>query len=120
MKIMIYAFEILLILFASASIASAQEANEMKKDSAGVKEASINLPTMKCGQCKKTITGALTNAEGVKEVNIDLKKKTAMIKYVDSKVSLSNLRLAIAKAGYDADNVKRDSTGYQQLDSCCK
>jgi copper chaperone CopZ len=63
---------------------------------------------------------ALQELEGVKLAKVDLKTKIAQVGFDPAMLSLSDLENAIAKAGYDANDTKRDSLAYEDLDACCK
>jgi mercuric ion binding protein len=80
----------------------------------------IQVPTVVCNSCVKTITKALKEINGVKTTSIDLKKKTATVAFDSSKVTVAKIEEAISKAGYDANSLKRDPAAYEKLDSCCK
>lgn len=80
----------------------------------------ISVPTVKCGTCVKTVTNALKDLEGIKEVTVDRKTKMAAIKYDITKLKVADIEIAIAKSGYDANEVKHDKKAYDALDSCCR
>ncbi len=87
---------------------------------AEVASTDIDVKTIKCAQCVTTITNALNEIDGVKNVSVDLEKKKTHVEYVSSMLTLSALETAIAKAGYDANNVKREEAAYLHLDKCCQ
>lgn len=97
----------------------AQESKGSEMDSI-TETATINLPTIKCGSCVETVTNAIRELKGVEEVNVDKKTKMAVVKYDATKLKVTDIESAIAKSGYDANEVKRDKKAYEQLDSCCK
>ncbi len=97
----------------------AQETKESKTENVA-KVVSIEVPTIKCGSCVRTVSEALKKLDGVKEVKVDKKSKTAMVQYDDAKLKIEDMERAIAKAGYDANGVKRDTKAYEALDDCCK
>lgn len=69
------------------------------------KEVKIKV-SVTCDGCKDKITKALKSEGGVIESNINVKDKTATIKYDAEKTSPEKIRQAIANLGYDADDVK--------------
>lgn len=73
-----------------------------------------------CDECKSTIEHAVKELKGVKKVNLSLTDKKVMVEYKTSKVSVSEIKTAISKAGYDADEVKADPIAYGDLPMCCK
>lgn len=125
MRIIQNCFVLMLVFNFNVSISGAQEKQGMKDDTSDLtllefKDIRINVPTIKCGSCVKTVSTALAAVEGVKEVNVDKKKKIALVKYDASRVTPSDLETAIAKSGYDANATKRDNEAYQNLDACCR
>jgi copper chaperone CopZ len=73
-----------------------------------------------CEHCKETIEKALNKVDGVKTAVLNVETKIATVEYVTEKVTVDDLRNAISKAGYDADEVKRDARAYKRLPKCCK
>ena len=53
-------------------------------------------------------------------MDIDEKTKTLSVVYNPQKTSPEKIREAIAKVGFDADDVKADTNAYEKLDPCCK
>jgi copper chaperone CopZ len=97
----------------------AQETNESKSENFS-QIVTIEVPTIKCGSCVKTVSDAVKKLNGVNEVKVDKKSKTATVHYDGTKIKQSDIELAISKAGYDANEVKRDTKAYDSLDDCCK
>ena len=58
--------------------------------------------------------------KGVKMYELNDKAMTFTVYYNAKKTSLQNIKVAISKLGYDADEVKADSKAYESLDGCCK
>ncbi len=73
-----------------------------------------------CEHCKETIEKALNKVDGVKSAVLNVETKIATVEYVTEKLTVDDLRNAISKAGYDADEVKRDARAYKRLPKCCK
>ncbi|MBL7958668.1 cation transporter [bacterium] len=117
-KMMSFAVIVILALCLNTE-AWAQESKEAEIDSMS-KTVTINVPSIICGSCVKTVTNALKDLEGIKEVNIDKKTKIAVVTYDASKLKVTDIETAISKSGYDANEVKRDKKVYDQLDACCK
>ncbi len=78
------------------------------------------LTSAVCGMCKDRIEQNIAFEKGVMDVVLDLDTKIATIKYKTSKTNPDNLRLALSKLGYDADNVVADLLAYEKLPPCCK
>jgi len=84
-----------------------------------LEEITINS-SLRCGMCEATISKSLKSLQGVKAYKINLLKNTIWVKYKSDKTNPDELRNAISKSGYDADNVKADPGAYMKLPSCCK
>ena len=82
--------------------------------------ATIQLPTLKCKTCVRTIKNALASVDGIESADVNLDSKSATVKFIPAKLNAGRIELAISQAGYDADTVKRDSAAYENLAACCK
>lgn len=82
--------------------------------------ATINLPTLKCNTCVATVKKTLASMDGVESADVDLKEKNVTVHYLAAKLDIGRIETEISNAGYDANNVKRDSTAYENLPECCK
>jgi periplasmic mercuric ion binding protein len=80
----------------------------------------ISLPTMQCNTCVETIQKAVEKVEGVQSVSVDLKKKMAHVNFDPAKTSQEKIEKAIAAAGYDANETKRDEKAHARLPMCCQ
>ncbi|MFA8299929.1 MAG: cation transporter [Hyphomicrobiales bacterium] len=76
--------------------------------------------TVVCNMCQERVEEGMAFEKGVKDVKVDLKKKTVYIKYKPSKTNEEKLKKAISMIGYDADDVSADSKAYDKLPACCK
>lgn len=104
---------IILALVAGISFSKAQEA--------GSKWATVQIKTSAtCTMCKETIETALAYEKGIKKSNLDVESQVVTVTYNPAKTTPDKIRLAISKAGYDADDVKADPKAYDKLDECCK
>ena len=72
-----------------------------------------------CGECKERIENA-ADIKGVKSATWDENTHVAQITYNTEKVSLNSIETAIAKAGYETENIKADTSAYEKLPQCCK
>jgi copper chaperone CopZ len=91
---------------------SAQKADELKE--VKIKTSAI------CDMCKETIEKQLAFEKGVKRSNLDVESKIVTVYYNPAKISPEKIRLAISRAGYDADDVPANKKAYDKLDGCCK
>jgi mercuric ion binding protein len=85
-----------------------------------LKTVKISVPTVQCGMCKARLHKYFAKEEGVQSFLVDIKKKTATIKYYTDRTNVEHLKTAIANVGYDADNVKAAPDAYEALPICCK
>lgn len=73
-----------------------------------------------CDMCKETLENALAFEKGIKKSNLDVTSKVITVVYNPKKTTPEKIRVAISKAGYDADDVKANPKAYNKLDDCCK
>jgi copper chaperone CopZ len=93
---------------------------QKSEQAATVSQADIKVPTIQCESCVNNVKTALQELEGVKTASVDLQTKVAQVSFDPASLTLADLENAIAKAGYDANDTKRDSLAYEDLDACCK
>lgn len=82
--------------------------------------ARINLSTLKCNTCVSTVKKTLATMDGVENAEVELKAKNVTVHYLTAKLDIGRIETRISKAGYDANDVRRDSTAYENLPECCK
>lgn len=73
-----------------------------------------------CGMCEERIETNIAYEKGVKKVELDDDTKIVTIGFDPRKNNADQLRLAISKIGYDADNVPANEEAYAKLPACCK
>ncbi|CAN5904362.1 hypothetical protein BH11BAC7_BH11BAC7_04500 [soil metagenome] len=73
-----------------------------------------------CETGKERLEKQLMLTSGIKHVNIDSKTMLISVKYNPKRITPEKIRKVISQAGYDADDVKADPKGVEQLDECCK
>ncbi len=73
-----------------------------------------------CGQCKDRLEHDLAFEKGVKFVELDEETKVLTIKYKKGKNTKENLKKAVTKVGYDADELPANLKAYNSLPACCK
>lgn len=74
----------------------------------------------RCTMCKKTIEEALSNLPGIEFAGVHLGNSTVEVRFNKRKVSLQQIKEAISKSGYQADDLPADKAAYDELPSCCK
>ena len=91
-----------------------------EEQTAGGEVITISVPTVQCNMCKKNITNAVKEVEGVNEVDVNMTEKTVKVSYDKSKTDVSKVEASITAAGYDANDKKSEVNAYEKLDDCCK
>jgi mercuric ion binding protein len=82
--------------------------------------AEVKLPTLVCESCSQTIKTALKKVDGVENVEMDLKTKTAKVTFAAKVTNVPALEQAVVGAGYAANDKKADPEAYAKLAECCK
>jgi copper chaperone CopZ len=69
------------------------------------KEATVELkvPAMDCAACVVVIKRALTQTRGVRNVDLDVGKRTATVVYEDTQMTQTEIRQTIEKAGFKTE-----------------
>lgn len=73
-----------------------------------------------CNKCYRTIGNALYALKGIENVFANGENHTVEVQYLEEKISPQKIRKAIAKVGYDADDIKANAIPYKKLRQCCK
>ena len=73
-----------------------------------------------CGDCKERLEHNLAFEKGVKFVELNDETKVLTIKYKKGKNTKENLKIAVTKVGYDADELPANLKAYNALPACCK
>jgi len=89
-------------------------AQKKNKDEIKIKTSAV------CSMCKDRIEQNLAFEKGILDVSLDVKTKIVTVKYNSNRTNPDNIRLAISKIGYDADDVPADKVAYNKLPPCCK
>ncbi|OGU14261.1 MAG: hypothetical protein A2X61_16750 [Ignavibacteria bacterium GWB2_35_12] len=103
----------LLAAFVFTTTAMAQEQDTT------IKEARIKTSAV-CGHCKAKIEKAVNKLDGIESADLDSETKIVTVQYHSDVVTLENIKLAINKAGYDADDMTADKDAFDKLPKCCK
>jgi periplasmic mercuric ion binding protein len=80
----------------------------------------IKTPEAQCEPCKQKIELYISREPGIKEVVVDIKKKTTTVTFFTDRNNIEQIKTAIANAGFDADDVTAEETIYKRLPPCCK
>ena len=87
---------------------------EKKVDTVEIKTSAI------CGMCKERLEHDMTFEKGVKSVELDLDTKILTISYKTNKTSKEELKKAVTKIGYDADEMVANQKAHDRLPPCCQ
>ena len=74
----------------------------------------------KCETCGDKFNKILLREKGIQMVELDEKEMTIKVVFNAKKTTLHDIKTAISKLGYDADEIKADPIAYEGLDNCCK
>ena len=109
---------ILLVLFTFFSFTLSAQNSKNEK---AVIQTTIDCDHCKvCETCGQNFQENLYKIKGLKMYELDEKAMTITVFYNGKKTSLEEMKVAITKMGYDADNLKADPAAYENLDGCCK
>ena len=73
-----------------------------------------------CGMCKERIEHDMSFEKGVKSVELDSETKILTVVYKKSKTTVKDLKVALTKIGYDADEMVADQKAHDRLPACCQ
>ena len=73
-----------------------------------------------CGDCKTRIEEGLNYTKGVSFAELDLETKKVTVKYNSDKITLDDVKKAINKIGYHADDFKASQENILKLPACCQ
>jgi copper chaperone CopZ len=68
--------------------------------------AEMKVPAMDCAACTVVIKKALTQTKGVKNVDLNVEKRTATIIYEDTQLTRAEIQKTIEKAGFKTEESK--------------
>ena len=70
--------------------------------------------------CKATLEKGMAYEKGVQKAHLDVATQMLTLQYRADKTNVEQLRAAVTKIGYDADEIPADAKAYNRLDDCCK
>ncbi|HNR20183.1 MAG: heavy-metal-associated domain-containing protein [Bacteroidetes bacterium] len=73
-----------------------------------------------CESCKPRIDNSVKYLKGVKFSKLNVEEQTITVQYNPKKTTAAQIREAISKSGFDADEIKAEGAAYKKLDDCCK
>jgi len=104
----------LIVALLSGQSVFAQSEKGSKYDTITIQTSAV------CQQCKDRLEHDMAFEKGVKAVNLDLDTKVLTVVVKKSKNTRENLKKAVTKIGYDADDLAADKRAYDRLPDCCK
>jgi len=84
-----------------------------------IKEVKI-LTSAVCDMCKGKIEKKVNKLDGIESLELDLETKILTITYHNEKTTVNDIKTAITKAGYSADELPADKEAFDNLPKCCK
>ncbi len=81
-----------------------------------LKEVSLPIQGMHCAACAKAIERAVSKLHGINTISVNFASEKAYIKYNPVSVKLSEIKQAIAKAGYTALDAESYSIDQDKID----
>lgn len=109
----IISIALLLLLLGFARNGMAQNADS-KNETVEIKTSAI------CDMCKERLEKNIAFEKGVKSVELNSETKVLTITYRKGKNSKEELKKAITKLGYDADDLPADQKAHDRLPACCQ
>lgn len=104
---------IMLFLLVAGTEATAQNVDS-KLETFTIKTSAV------CQQCKDRLEHDMAFEKGVRSVTLDLETKELTVTFKRGKNTKENLKKAVTKIGYDADDLVADQKAYDALPTCCK
>ena len=117
-----FAFSLLTLLGATATVAQAQTtpvASATSTKAKGTEQVQFKTSAV-CDMCKSRLEKSLAYEKGVQAAHLDVPSKVLTVTYNPAKTTPTNLRTAVQKTGYDADEATADNRAYDRLPDCCK
>ena len=65
----------------------------------------LNVPDISCEHCERTITGALSPVEGVRNVNVDIPGRQVRVEYDDTVVGVEKMKAILQEEDYPVESV---------------
>lgn len=106
----------LALLLSMSTMGMAQD----KLETITIKTSIVCDHCMKCDDCGYNIETSIRKAKGIRKVKINPDESTVEVTYRTDVTTPEQIRIALSKSGFDADDVKADPEAYAKLDGCCK
>ena len=109
----------LVLVMVSMAIMAISPVFSQEKAKKNYEEVQIQTSAV-CGMCEERIETNIAYEKGVKKVELDDTTKIVTIGFDPRKNNADQLRTAISKLGYDADDVPADKEAHDKLPACCQ
>ena len=73
-----------------------------------------------CETCGGLLQRTLIKQKGIQMITLDTEAMLIKVIYNSKKTDLAQIKTAITKLGYDADELPADPAAVEKLDGCCK
>ena len=73
-----------------------------------------------CDMCKETIENQLAFTKGVTAASLEVESGIVTVSFKSKKTTIDDIKEAINKVGYDADDSQPTKEAYDKLHHCCK
>lgn len=93
------------IIFLITALFMITLSNQLVASGNEVKTVKFSCKEISCSGCKKHITEAVKELDGIKSVDVNIEKKTVIVEFDDSKTTIETIKAAIEEAGYSAEKV---------------
>lgn len=117
-------FIIVLVIFSTAIMYGCSNDEKTTSDTSGETVSGevviVSLPSIQCNMCRKTISNALNEVDGVSDAEVNVNEKNVKVTFDKSKADVSKIEASIVAAGYDANDKKANQDAYNNLHDCCK
>jgi copper chaperone CopZ len=108
------------ILFALLALMTLGYRSSFAQVSNGKWQTVVIQTSAECGDCKTRIEEGLNYTKGVSFAELDLETKKVTVKYNAEKITLDEVKKAINKIGYHADDFKASQENILKLPACCQ
>lgn len=108
------------ILTAFFLFVACQLTAQNKKETIVIKTPNTCNHCKVCETCGGLLETDLYYVRGIKRVTYNEEDMTTTIVYLTKKITPEQIRQAISKLGFPADDLPADPAGYAKRDECCK
>ena len=106
------------VMFVLAAFVITTTAKAQTQDTT-IKEVKI-LTSAVCDMCKGKIEKQVNKLDGIVSLELDVPTKVLTVTYHNENITVNDIKTAITKAGYSADEMPADKEAFNNLPKCCK